>query len=68
MTDKTQFEPYKKEKEVEVTIFRREAILLQKLRKFSFGKFTVHKMNGIIIRVEPQSSELIEEDEDITLE
>lgn len=66
MTDN--FKPFEKEKEVTVTIFRREAILIQKLRRLSFGKVVVHKMNGVIIRVEPQSSELIDETEEVTLD
>lgn len=66
MEDK-QYKPFETEKTVDVTIFRREAILLQKLRKYPFGKIMVHKMNGVIVRVEPQSSELIQGDEEIDL-
>jgi hypothetical protein len=66
MEDKT-FKPYEPEKRIEVIITKREAVLLQKLRKYPFGKFVVHKMNGILIRIEPQSSELIEEDSEIDL-
>lgn len=66
MEDKT-FKPYEPEKTVEVIITKREAVLVQKLRKYPFGKFVVHKMNGILVRIEPQSSELIEEDEEIDL-
>lgn len=62
-----QFKPHKPEQYVAVTITKREAILLQKLRRSAFGKIIVHKMNGIIIRVETQSSELIEEDTEIEL-
>ena len=66
MEDK-QYKPYEPEKRVEVVITKREAVLIQKLRKYPFGKFVVHKMNGILIRIEPQSSELIEEDSEIDL-
>ena len=66
MEDK-EYKPFEPEKTVEVKIFRREAVLLQKLRKYPFGKIIVHKMNGIIVRVEPQSSELIDETDEIDL-
>lgn len=63
----SEFKPHQPEKQVTVTIFKKEAILIQKLRKYSFGKFTVHKLNGTLVRFEPQPSELIEEDTDIDL-
>lgn len=66
MEDKT-FKPHEPEKTIEVVITRREAVLLQRLRKYAFGKIIVHKMNGLVIRIEPQSSELIEQDEEIDL-
>lgn len=62
-----EFKPYQPEKEIEVKIYKREAVLLQKLRKYPFGKIVVHKMNGLIIRIEPQSSELIDEEQEIDL-
>jgi len=67
MEDKETFKPFKPEKNVEVTITRREAILLQKLRKYAFGKIVVHKVSGVVVRIEPQLSELIEEDTEIDL-
>lgn len=66
MEDK-QFKPHEPEKTIDVVITRREAVLLQKLRKYAFGKIIVHKMNGVVIRIEPQSSELIEENDEIDL-
>ena len=59
--------PFEEKKTIIAKIFKREADLLQKLRKHSFGKFVIHKMNGVLIRVELQSSELINEDEEIDL-
>ena len=56
------FTPEKKEEFTLVKISKREAVLLQKLRKYPFGKFTVHKTSGLIIRIEILNSELIEED------
>ena len=62
------FVPNIPEKKVDVTITEREAILLQKLRKFPFGKILVHKVEGFIIRIEPTNSILIDpEKEEIDL-
>lgn len=66
MEDK-QYKPYEPEKTIAVVITKREAVLIQKLRKYAFGKFMVHKVNGILIRIEPQSSELIDEDGEVDL-
>lgn len=67
MTDNQEFKPYTPEKKVTVTIFKREAVLLYKLRKISYGKVTIHKASGMLVRIEPTSSELIEEDQEIDL-
>lgn len=67
LMDDKEYKPFEPEKTIQVVITRREAILLQKLRKYPFGKIMVHKMNGVIVRVEPQSSELIDESEEIDL-
>lgn len=45
----------------------REAHLLKVLRKYDFGKIIVHKMNGMLVRVELNESLLIKEDEEVTL-
>lgn len=57
------FEPYKEEKKLTVVITAREANLLCALRKYAFGKFTVHKANGILVRLETNESILISEEE-----
>ena len=62
------FVPHKPESKITCIITKREAILLQNLRKCHFGKFIVHKQNNLIIRVEPQISKLITGDEKITLD
>lgn len=67
MTDNQDFKPYAPEKKVTVTILKREAVLLYKLRKISYGKVMIHKANGMLVRIEPMSSELIEEDTEIEL-
>lgn len=62
------FVPNTPEKKIEVSITKREALLLQKLRAFPFGKILVHKVEGYIIRIEPTNSILIDPDkEDIDL-
>ena len=59
------FTPHQKEKIVTVNITAREAILLQKLRAFPFGKILVHKAEGIIIRLEPTNSILIDPEKEV---
>ena len=61
------FVPEQIEKQVAVKITKREAVLLAKLRKYSFGKFLVHKANGLLVRVEINDSQMIEENTDIDL-
>ena len=65
--NKHEFKPFKPEKNVTVTITKREAVLLYKLRKISFGKVMVHKMDGIVVRIEPTGSELIDPEQEIDL-
>jgi hypothetical protein len=61
------FAPNKPERYFEVKITVREANLLQKLRKYPFGKFTVHKASGLIMRLEIQDSQIIDEEGEIDL-
>ena len=61
------FVPESKQEEVVVKIMKKEAVLLQKLRRYAFGKFVIHKANGILTRVEINESQLIEEDAPIEL-
>jgi len=65
--DKESYKPFKPEKKVNVTITKREAVLIYKLRKIAFGKIMVHKMDGIVVRIEPTGSELIDPEMDIEL-
>lgn len=62
-----QFVPHKPDEYVTVKIKKREAILIEKLRKHAFGKFTVLKSSNTIIRVEIQNSEIIDENAEINL-
>ncbi len=61
------FVPEKPEEEVIVKIKKKEAVLLDKLRRYRFGEFIVFKANGILVRVEIKNSELIEADAPIDL-
>jgi len=65
MNDSKPFVPHQKEKIVSVNITVREAILLQKLRGFPFGKILVHKAEGMIIRIEPTHSVLIDPEKEV---
>ena len=67
MPDRQPFIPHQPEKIVTCEITKREAVLIQELRTMHFGKLLVHKVNGIIVRLEPQSSTLITGDEEITI-
>lgn len=61
------FTPNKPEEIVVVKITRKEAVLIDKLRKHPFGEFTIHKANGILVRIEIRDSQLIEADAPIDL-
>ena len=54
-----------KDEKVTKIIWGREATLIALLRRYSYGKFTVSKRDGIIERLEPKQSILIKEGEDI---
>jgi len=55
------FVPHRPEELVIVKITKREAVLLSKLRSYAFGKFTVDKANGLLMRLVVNESQLIEE-------
>jgi len=56
------FVPSKPEKMIVIEVSGKEADLIKKLRKYSFGKFTVHKANNLLVRVEIQDSQMIKEE------
>ena len=66
-TNEISFKPHKAEEYIVVKITKKEAVLLQKLRKYPFGQFTIHKMNGLLIRLEVRDSQLIDESTEISL-
>ena len=55
------FVPYKIEEKSSQDITNREANLIYLLRRFEFGKFTIHKTDGKIIRAELQESRIVED-------
>lgn len=61
------FVPHKAEEYIIVKISKREAVLLEKLRKYAHGTFIVHKYNNILVRVEITDSQIIQEDTEINL-
>lgn len=67
-TDNQQFKPYSPEPVVVCTITKREAVLISKLRRHLYGKFIVHKVNGIIMRLEINDSQLIDDQTEINLD
>jgi len=57
----TQFAPEQPQRKVVVEITAREAHLIKIIRKCSFGKIVVHIANGLVVRAEPNESQLINE-------
>lgn len=64
----SEFKPYRAREEVSCVIYKDEAVLLTKLRKYAYGKFVVHKADAIVIRVETNESLLIENDGEVNLD
>jgi len=63
----SQFVPAQPEETVLIEVTRREALVLQEIRNFGFGRIIIHKADGRVIRVEPQVSKLIDEKLDLTI-
>jgi len=62
------FVPHKAEKMIIVEVSAREANLIKKLRRYSYGKFMVRKANNILVRVEINDSQMIDEEGGLDLE
>jgi len=54
-----QFVPHQPDKMVNVDISEAELFVIEELRKYEFGKITIHKANGVLVRLEPVISILI---------
>ena len=61
------FVPHKPEKMITIEVSGREASLIKKLRKYSFGHFIVHKANNLLVRLEINDSQLIKEENGLDL-
>lgn len=61
------FVPHKPEEMILVKITKKEAVLLQKLRKYAFGQFVVHKTAGVLVRVEINDSQMIDASTEVDL-
>jgi len=61
------FVPSRPEKMITIEVSGKEADLIKKLRGYSFGKFTVHKANNLLVRVEIQDSQMIKEENGLDL-
>ena len=61
------FVPHKPEEYILVKITRKEAVLIEKLRKYAFGQFVVHKIANVLVRVEITDSQMIEADTETNL-
>ena len=62
MPDNKPFQPYKPEKRVQMEVTLREKQILEIMRKSDFGKFTVHKLNKILVRIEKDESIMLTEE------
>ena len=61
------FVPHVPEERVIIEVTRSEAIVIQELRAFSFGKLTIHKANNTVVRVEPNISKMINDKLKLTI-
>lgn len=55
----TRFTPPEKEELITLEVTLREADLILKLREYPFGKIVVHKVDNILVRIEPRQMLLI---------
>jgi len=59
----TNFTAHKPEEIVRVNITRKEALMVQEVRRHQYGKITIHKADGIIVRTEINISKLLDDKE-----
>lgn len=65
MPDTKPFQPFKPEKKVTMEVTIKEKQVIEMMRKSHFGKFTVHKLNGTLVRVEKDESIMLTEEEPV---
>lgn len=61
------FIPEQPEETIMVKVTKREAILLARLRKYRYGKFTIDKVNGQIMRLVSYESIAINTEDTVEL-
>ena len=61
------FVPELPEKIITIKASGKEANLIKILRKYPFGKFVVHKVNGVLVRIEINDSRMIKEENGLDL-
>jgi len=61
------FVPHREEEIVVVKISKKEAHLIQKLRRHAYGKIVIHKANNVLLRMELTSSEMLDDEAEIDL-
>lgn len=62
------FQPYIPEKKLIIEVTAKEAHLIKVVRTISFGDIIVKKMNNVLVRIEPKTSILLNEEDGIDLE
>jgi len=62
------FVPEIPERFTKMRVSGKEADLIKKLRTLEFAKFTVHKTNGVLVRVEVQESQLLSEENGLDIQ
>jgi len=63
----TPFVPHKQEEMILVKITKKEAVLIEKLRKYAFGQFVIHKIANVLVRIEITDSQMIEADTEVNI-
>lgn len=61
------FVPPQPEKMIRVEISAREANMVKLLRKYPYGKFLIHKAEGLLLRIEITDSRLLDEKDGLDL-
>jgi hypothetical protein len=60
--------PNKPEQVIITEVTAKEAHLIMELRKIGFGKVIVHKANGLLVRIEPTDSILLNDEDGLALQ
>lgn len=61
------YKPYQRESMITIQVSAKEAHLIKVLRQYSYGRFIVSKLDGKLIRVQPEESINLNEEEGLKL-